>query len=256
MKTLTQQDITPLLPQRRPDSHKGENGRVLIISGHSEFSGAAVLAGLGALNSGADLVKLHIPEVNIEATRSYQPEFIVRGFEGDVFRVVTGVRDWLDEADCVVIGAGSKPEPEFLEAVSEMLLEDKFFVLDASAILALKKDNSKVLITPHAKEFESFSGVKTNILLKGQVDTITSVDGEAFENKTGHAGMTVGGSGDVLAGLCGGLIAQGLSAFEAAQVGAFLLGKAGEKLAEKEGDAYSARDLANQLSKIFSQLSS
>ncbi len=256
MKVITQEDVQTTLPRRRSDSHKGENGRVLIISGHSEFSGAAVLAGMGALYSGADLVKLYVPEVNVEVSRKHCPEFIVRGFPGDVFeeKHIDGVRDWLDEADCVVIGPGSKPEPGFLDACEKLLEEDKLFVLDSSAIFALKKDAKKVLVTPHTNEYEKFSKVTTNILLKGQVDTIMSYEGDVVSNKTGDPGMTVGGSGDVLAGLCASMIAQGLNPFEAAQVAAFMLGKAGEKLSENNANAYSAKDLAQSLPKIFSQL--
>ncbi|OIP80752.1 NAD(P)H-hydrate dehydratase [Candidatus Peregrinibacteria bacterium CG22_combo_CG10-13_8_21_14_all_44_10] len=256
MEVITEDKVRALIPVREPASHKGENGRVLLISGHSEFPGATVLAGMGALYSGADLVRIHAPDDNVSTIRSYCPEFIVRGFGGDVFlkNHLPEIADWISESDVIVVGMGSKPEPEFLKAITQLLAADKLFVLDSSAIFALQNDASNVLITPHAGEFAKFSGVRTNILLKGQVDTITSYGGDTAHNKTGHAGMTVGGSGDVLAGLCGSMMSQGLNPFDAAQVAAFTLGKAGEKLSETKWNAYSAYDLAYELPKIFAQL--
>ncbi|EKD48174.1 MAG: carbohydrate kinase, yjef related protein, partial [uncultured bacterium] len=117
--------------------------------------------------------------------------------------------------------------------------------------------NENIVITPHKGEFERFFHAEDvakiakkysiNILLKGLTDTIASSNGEISLNKTGNAGMTVGGSGDVLAGVCGGLMAQGLSPFSAAQSGAFLLGKAGDNLKMRKDFCYTAKDLAEEI---------
>jgi len=257
-----------MLPKRKLDSHKGENGRVLIVSGFSEYSGAAVLAGMGALYSGADLVKIFVPNCNLGVTRSYCPEFIVRGYEGDLFKpeLLPHIADWISWANCIVVGPGSLKEIRFVNAVKELLKSDNKLVLDASAIMALEhgKQYPNVLITPHAKEFKDFAGVfpdahfvqkvakdfSVNVLLKSRVDLIASHEGEIRTNKTGNPGMTVGGSGDVLAGLCGGLIAQGLNPFNAACAGAYTIGAAGDSLEKKKGYSYTAKNLAEKIPEV------
>lgn len=275
-KVLTKKEVSKMLPKRRSDSHKGDNGRVLIISGFSEYSGATVLAGMGALYGGADLVKIFVPFCNVAVTRSYCPEFIVRGYEGDLFRheIIQHIADWILWADCIVIGPGSLKEVRFVNAVKELLktcgnqepLRFPALVLDSSAIMALEhgKKYPNVLITPHAKEFKDFAGVfpdahfvqkvakdfSVNVLLKSRIDLICSHEGELRANSTGNQGMTVGGSGDVLAGLCGGLIAQGLSPFNAGCAGAYMIGTAGDLLEEKFGYRYTAVDLAKKLSSV------
>jgi len=259
MKTISVSDIKPMLSLREPDSHKGQNGRILIIGGHSEFSGAHVLSGMGALYSGCDLVRLFVPECNVAVARGYCPEFIVRGYRGDSLKpeFLKDIEDFIKDSDCVVVGPGSKPEEDFLQAVKELLQSNLKFVLDSNAIPALSDSGKNVLITPHKAEFERFFGKEeindvakkhsVNVLLKGQVDLIASASGEVVANKTGNAGMTVGGSGDVLAGLCGGFMAQGLKPFDAGKLATFLLGKAGDTLKMRKDFCYTAKDLAEEI---------
>lgn len=251
MKVLDENDVIQLLPKRKSASHKGENGRVLIISGSAIYSGAAILAGMGALHSGADLIKIFVPEENVEAVRSHSPEFIVRGFSGKIFesKFIPEIQDWIEEADCILAGMGSEHKDEFISGVKDLLkIPGEKFVLDSNAIFALEEESEDVLITPHATEFKEFSWVAVNALITGATDKIISNGGEVVFNKTGSSGMTVGGSGDVLAGVCGGLIAQGLTPFDAAKVGAYFLGKTGEKLEKTKGFSFSAEDLATELS--------
>jgi NAD(P)H-hydrate epimerase len=175
----------------------------------------------------------------------------------------------------VVIGPGMGDRPETLRTVKYLIEHLEIpTILDASAIQVLEMLDKMPLkqplvITPHHTEFEKLTGksfkiqdpkdhkirvirtlandLKINILLKGPIDIIASEDGQVEENETGNAGMTVGGSGDVLSGLVAGLLAQGLTPFDACSTGAYVLGKAGDRLFKIKGYAYTSSDLAQEI---------
>lgn len=269
--------VSKLLPKRLPASHKGDNGRVLIIGGSLEYFGAPILAGLGALYSGADLVYLFVPECNFDVARSLYPDFIVRSFQGEFLtsRVTPQIIEFGKNVDSVLIGPGLGNNEKTIEAVMDIVKNLHIStVLDADAIPALKKIEKfpleqSIVVTPHGNEFENLvdrdivvkeedaksiillrslsMDLHINVLLKGHIDYISSEEGVVDKNITGNAGMTVGGTGDVLAGFVASLLARRLEPFDAARCAAFYAGKAGDLLKKQKGYCYSASDLAMML---------
>jgi NAD(P)H-hydrate epimerase len=264
-------DVVVNLPERRREAHKGDYGRVLIIGGSLEYHGAPLLSALAALNAGVDIVYLAVPEVNFEATRGFSPEFIVRKYEGEYFstEAISEIEALLAGVDCVLIGPGLEVREETTRGVVELLKRcSKPCIVDADALKALREklpiQGSELVLTPHAGEFYALTGerlpqeleerveivrkwstqLESVILLKGSVDIISSREGEVKLNETGNPGMTVGGTGDVLAGLVASLIAQGMSAFPAACSAAFINGYAGDMLLEEKGYAFTAGEVA------------
>lgn len=271
-------------PKRDPYSHKGMNGRVLVIAGSLDFHGAAIFTAWGALNSGADLVTLVVPECNFEVSRNFSPDLIVRKYPGEYLssRGQEMILAMAAKSDVIVLGPGLGDRTETMRTL-KYLVEHVGIptVLDATAIQVLEMLDKMPLkqsltITPHHAEFEKLTGkpfkisdpsdhkvriirtlandLKINILLKGPIDIIAGDDGRVEENLTGNAGMTTGGSGDVLAGLVAGLIGQGLTPFDACSGGAFVLGSAGDKLFKLKGYAYKASDLAQEIPYIVKDI--
>lgn len=279
LKTI--KNIKGLIPKRDPASHKGQNGRVLIVGGSIDYYGAPVLAGLGALYSGADLVHLYVPECNFDVTRSMYPDFIVKKYAGERLseRAAAEIVKYGKNMDSVLIGPGLGDGETVVEGVLEIIKNLHIpTVLDANAISALKSVEKfplqqRMVITPHHNEFRNLidreidvedkdsksiillrsisMDLHINVLLKGPRDYISSEEGYVEVNNTGNAGMTVGGSGDVLAGVVATLLAQRLEGYDAARAAAFLLGKAGDKLKKKKGFNYSSSDLAFMLPEVM-----
>jgi ADP-dependent NAD(P)H-hydrate dehydratase / NAD(P)H-hydrate epimerase len=276
VKEVKTGDVKKLFPKRDSASHKGMNGRVMIVGGSKEFYGAPILSALGALYGGADLVYLFVPECNFNVSRSMYPDLIVRSYPGDYFdlKAVTPVLDFSRNCDSILLGPGMGERDATYDALLKIVKGlDIPTVLDAGAIQTFQKikevPRQQIVLTPHHNEFETLTGkdikisgtlsskvvllrtlatdLKINILLKGPADIIASEAGEIVSNTTGNAGMTVGGSGDVLSGFLTSLIAQGAGPFPACQIAAHLLGKAGDDLMKQKGFAFSASDLAFEL---------
>lgn len=274
LKEIKRRDIRELLPNRDSQSHKGQNGKVLVVGGSIDYSGAPILAGLGALYGGADLVYLYVPECNFDCTRSFYPDFIVKKFPGDYLseRAAAQIIEFGKDCDSVLIGPGLSSNEKVIEGVLEIVKNLHLpTVLDADAILVLKKIDKfplqqPIIVTPHLNEFNDLvdrevvvsekdtksvillrslsMDLHINVLLKGPTDFVSSDEGNVEINVTGNAGMTVGGSGDVLAGLTATLFAQGLEGFDAAKCAAYLMGAAGDYLKKSKGYGFSASDLA------------
>ncbi len=270
-----------MLPRRDPNSHKGQNGRVLIIGGSIDYSGAPILAGLGALHSGCDLVYLLVPECNFDVSRSFYPDFIVRKYPGNYVntRTIDAAAELLNKVDCVLLGPGVTEDPESLRIMTRIVQKTPcHIVLDAEAIpviaqlglisgSTMTEHPHRYTITPNlaemdeiieaalpenpeeqAKMVEDFAkkwGI--TILLKRPHDVIAAPEKPTCINNTGNAGMTVGGSGDVLSGLVASLIAQKLMPYEACQCAAYMLGSAGDELLKQKSYNYTATDLAQEL---------
>lgn len=249
--------------RRNPDAHKGMHGRILVIGG-GEYTGAPALASLAAYASGADIVTTAVPESIRSIVASFSPNLIVRGLKGDYISMKN-----LDEAvelakkhDVVVVGMGVGRNDEFKDFVAELLKDVKKAVLDADGIIRDIPEGVECIITPHKGEFKKLFGepseenvVKTAkklgcvILLKSKVDLIT--DGIRLKrNTSGNAGMTVGGTGDVLAGICGALLCCD-DAFHTACASAFLNGFAGDLCYEKYGYNFTATDLIKEIPIAF-----
>lgn len=250
--------------KRSKSSHKGDNGRVLILGGNELYHGAPILAGLGAEKSGADLVYLMVPSNQQHLARSFSMNMIVESFSGKFLRAqdVQKALDWCEKVDVLVVGNGLGEKPQTLRAVRKILQKSRCkVVIDAAALsafaeLAPLSGNRDIVITPHQGELERMGiqasekalqaaakQLQATIVLKGPEDLIVSPEGKTHVNKTGHPVMTKGGTGDVLAGLIGGLMAQGLSGFEAAKKATEDWGKVGEYVAEQKGLEVTIQEL-------------
>ena len=245
---------------REKDSHKGENGKVAVIGGSVDYTGAPALSAQAALRTGADLVKILTSEKVKEVVSGYSENLIVEGYEGKYFgepsmQKAERLDDW---ADVLVVGPGiGCARQDLLKEFLERSNTPK--VIDAEAIqTAIRSNVSGAVFTPHTGEaeliekkydnMESFIEMKNDVtvLLKGPDDRIYS--GEGLEEvSAGHPGMTVGGTGDVLTGIVAELIAQGMSKKEAAVKSAEINGKAGEKAAERYGEGLVATDLLEEI---------
>lgn len=277
---IKKSEIVKIFPRRDPNSHKGQNGRVLIIGGSLDYFGAPILAALGAYGSGADLVYLLVPECNFDVSRSFYPDFIVRKYPGNFVnsRTLDAACEILPKVDCVLIGPGVSEDPESLRVITRIVQKTECqVVLDAEAIPAIaelglpsqsgEENPPRFTITPNRAEMDEITegtlphdpeeevkvvenfAKKWNvtILLKKPHDIIVSPGRQTRLNETGNAGMTVGGSGDVLSGCVASLIAQGIAPYEACLCAAYLLGTAGDNLFRQKGFNFIATDLALEL---------
>ena len=254
-----------LFPKFNSNKHKGQNGKVAIIGG-GEYAGAPSIAGMGAYRSGVDLVHVFVPSNNYNQVSAFAPELLVHKMDGEF--ITKSIVDILrsHNFDSVVIGPGMGKRQASLEAVNEIIDNFDNLVIDADAISNYKFNNKNILLTPHKGELSRL-GVEPNkeqlmqfsinsgvtLLFKGKIDYIT--DGINFKmNSTGHPRMAVGGTGDLLAGVCGGLMGRGLSAFEAGRLASYVIGLAGEKCFEENGPGFIPSDLALSVSKIFGKI--
>jgi len=276
-------DLTLAIPRRETTSHKGDNGTVLVVGGSIKYSGAPVLASRAALRTGSDLVITCIPSIIADTVRSDSPNMIVRELEGDYLSSnhIPEILEIFDKFDTMVLGPGMSDNPQSIKFVKELLDKvpsDKPIIIDADALKALS-DNLTILkekpivLTPHKGEFKIVFGEalkerwqdqiqvvleKTkkydcSLILKGKYDIIC--DGAKYRiNRTGHAGMTVGGTGDVLAGVLGSICAVNSNLFRAACAASYLTGKAGEFAAEDFGNSLLATDVIEKIPEILSQI--
>ncbi|MGZ7134578.1 MAG: NAD(P)H-hydrate dehydratase [Methanobacterium sp.] len=265
------------LKMRELSSHKGNNGTVLVIGGSQDYSGAPTLAGLSAFKSGVDLVYVACPESVAPTIRSYSPDLIVNTLYHDfiIEEDVNKILELSKKADSLVIGCGIGREEETESALNEFVGEiQKPMVIDADALklldLDIIREKNEVIVTPHSAEFKALFGIEMPqnledkietiskaadenncvVLLKGVLDIISN-DKKTRLNKTGNPGMTVGGTGDCLAGLTGGLLAKGHDAFEAACLGAYINGRAGDMASQKYEYHFMASDMIKYIDDAF-----
>ncbi|MFC7324431.1 NAD(P)H-hydrate dehydratase [Halorubrum rutilum] len=253
---------------RDPDSHKGENGEVLVVGG-GPYTGAPSLAARAALRAGADLVRVACPETVAREVQGYSADLIVRGLPGDRLGPahVDRVRELAAANDVVVLGPGLGDDDGARAFARELLAAyDGRAVVDADALRAVPEadTDAELVCTPHQGELVGMGGETASdpderaalvrsfaadlghtLLVKGAVDVVS--DGDAVRlNRTGNPGMTVGGTGDVLAGAVGALAAV-TDPFRAAAVGAHVNGLAGDAAAEAFGNGLAATDLPDRL---------
>jgi len=258
-------------PIPKTDSHKGQNGRLLIIGG-GPYIGAPAMAGMAAFRVGADLVHIATPKPSFVPIAAMTPDFIMHQTSGDVLTEndVAGLLELSKKVDAVLIGPGLGTAEETMKAVRGFVNGcKKPIVVDADGITAVSSipimpDN--VTITPHHREFAAFFGkeydneVETikrmsgernvTVLLKGADDIIAQC-GRVRINTTGTPAMTVGGTGDVLAGIVSGLLAKGMSSFDSACVGAYICGTAGEYAYMEYSYGMMATDVINEIADVL-----
>lgn len=261
-RILDHNAVLSILPDRDPWGHKGSFGKILLLCGSRGFTGAAYLSAMGALRTGAGLTFLGVPEgiYAIEAVKLNEPVvFPLPDEDGKLSAdAIPEILHRLPNMDAVLIGPGLGQSAGTLEVVKAVLNHAECpVVLDADGInvIAAHKDivrgrTAPTIVTPHDGEFTRLGGkigldrmasakwlaedLGCIVLLKGHETCIT--DGKTcFLNRTGNPGMAVGGSGDVLAGIIVSLLGQHIAPLEAAAVGAWLHGAAGDLCAAELG---------------------
>ena len=271
--------LRPFLLYRNDDTHKGDYGHLLIVAGCQTMPGAAVLATGAAVRSGCGLVTLHSTSRALQAVVGRFPSAMLSEEPGEAFSRVPVP---MDRYTAIAVGPGLGRRPETEEALLMLLGAAKRrsvpVVIDADALNILSEvpDWQEYLpehavLTPHlgelrrlvpfekgheeeaARELCSKSG--SVVVMKGFHTKIFTPDGACLVNTTGNPGLAKGGSGDVLTGLLGGLLARGYAAPDAAALAVWLHGFAGDLLTqERTAEAYASMDLVDVLYKGFKEL--
>ncbi|MDQ7797879.1 MAG: NAD(P)H-hydrate dehydratase [Candidatus Edwardsbacteria bacterium] len=275
------------LPARKPDAHKGSCGTVLVLAGSAGMTGAAGLASNSAMRSGAGLVCLGVPESLNDILEAKLTEVITKPLPETRNRTLSlaaleRILKLIDKADSMVIGPGLSGHPETAELVRTAVKSIKIpAVLDADGLNALAArpellgSAANLVLTPHYGELsrllktdispikrqplkyalEAARRFNQTVVLKGAPTVTALPEGRAWINSTGNSGMATAGSGDVLAGLIGGLLAQGLSAERAAVLGVYLHGLAGDlAAADKTEYCLLAGDIIDHFPRAFKKI--
>lgn len=276
---LNHDQVLRLLPDRDPRAHKGNFGKILLLCGSRGYTGAAALAAMGSLRSGAGLVYLAVPECiyEIEAVKLTEAIVLPLPSRDGTYAVEAAqeVRALLATMDAVLIGPGMGQSEGALAVLEEVL--DHFdgpIVVDADGLnlmathkVLLRRRNGPTVLTPHEGEFKrlapDFQGDRLSsavefanehgciLVLKGH-ETLITDSAVSYRNSTGNPGMAVGGSGDVLAGMIVSLLGQGIEPLQAAALGAWLHGAAGDLSAERLGQyAMLPTDLLEDLPRLM-----
>jgi len=267
------------LQNRKKSSHKGDNGKVLIIGGSIDYSGAPTLSGLSAISSGSDLVYVLSPESASLAIKFSSPDLIVHSLKGDYLNLnhLDDILEFVKKVDAILIGPGAGLNEDTGKLFNILVSKiKKPIVLDADALklvdISLISKKEDIILTPHLYEFKEFfsnfnlddlkldmvdfnkvnenisvfqeivSSINGTVLIKGKDDLILKNDKFKI-NKTGNSGMTVGGTGDVLSGLVLSLISQGLNVFDSGVIASYLNGKAGDIAKLEKGYGFLASDI-------------
>ncbi len=259
MKPVTSADLKDLyIPP--PGSHKGQNGRLLLIGGSHLFHAASLWA-LEVASRIVDLVHYASVPENNELVQKIKSEF-----RDGIVIPRNDIDSYIEEDDAILIGPGMTRDDETKELTDRLLktYPHKQWVIDAGALQMLDVSliPKNAILTPHHGEFEkAFDGAKVEdiaekyqciILLKGPTDIVCSPT-ECRMVEGGNAGMTKGGTGDVLAGLVAALACKN-DPFLAAIAGSFINKKAGDTLASKVGPFFNASDLAHQIPQTMKEL--
>jgi hydroxyethylthiazole kinase-like uncharacterized protein yjeF len=267
---LDADDVAGLVAQPTGDTDKYRRGVLGVAAGSDTYTGAAVLAVGGALAAGAGMVRYAGTGRAAELVRQRWPEAVVTAVEpGDGEGVLAAgrVQAW-------VVGSGSGTDEAAAALVEAVLGTDVPVLVDADALTVVarhpewvRRRSAPTVLTPHAGEFARLLGVEreevearrltlarqaaadldATVLLKGSTTLVAGPDGAVRVNSTGTAYLATAGSGDVLSGVCGSLLAGGLDALDAASVGAFLHGMAGLLAVSEPAAPVTAMDLIDML---------
>jgi len=253
-------------------AYKGEYGRVLLVGGSKEYVGAVALTGLAALRSGCDWVTIAAPEKVSWAINALSPDLVTYKCKGEYLSEAhyKNILQLAAKHDVVIIGNGLGLGKSTIALVKKLVKQlsriKKAMVIDADALKVINlKTIDHAVLTPHAKEFalllkhaklteKTFQHqLKQNIVIrKGPVDKIVSKH-KIYLNKTGNERMSVAGTGDVLAGLVGGFLAQGCTPLQSSINAAYINGKVADQLKRSKKYAYIASDIVKDLKKIKMQ---
>lgn len=280
-------DVWMAIPPRQIGSHKGQNGRLLIIGGGSQYVGAPALTGMSALRSGTDLVTIAAPSDVAKILNSFSPDLITSHLPGADLdsEALPIIEQELDKATGVVMGPGLGMTPDTKSAIIDIMkiisndYSEVPVLLDADGLKIVSKNpellrKTNSVLTPHAGEFKILSGselpkenrkrstkvsevaddLDSPVILKSHTDICAAPGGKVVLNDTGNPGMTVGGTGDVLAGIIGGLLSRGADPFRAGVAGAFLCGLAGDLCNQDMGYEFTASDVKDKIPIAISEV--
>jgi NAD(P)H-hydrate epimerase len=285
MKEVTK---IPELPARAADAHKGDFGKVCIVAGSMGMSGAAAIAGRAALRAGAGLVRVATPGSVLPIVASVEPSFTtIRLAEDSAGRIsakaISAILDAAGDNDVLAFGPGVGVSSELRRVLEALLKQEGLrLVIDADGLNNLAKMKNwtsrlraELILTPHPGEMkrlweglfrEEMPGerqeqagrlserTKSVVVLKG-AGTVVSDGERVYVNKTGNPGMATAGSGDVLTGVIAALAGQGLGNFEAAVLGVYVHGWAGDIAAQKFGQvSLMTTDIIDCLPEAFLKL--
>ncbi|MBR5736885.1 MAG: NAD(P)H-hydrate dehydratase [Bacteroidales bacterium] len=280
-KTIDIELLSNIVKRRENDSHKGDYGHLMIVAGCERMPGAAVLATGAALKSGCGLVTLHSTGRAVQAVVNNYPSAMLSEDPAKHFSAIPDLD--IRNYSAIATGPGLGKEPETRKALAGLLSAARKkkipTVLDADALNILSESDCWMklvpegsILTPHLGElkrlFPSENGdIPDSVIIqfcketasvlvkKGYHTKVFTPSGECLVNMTGNPGMAKGGSGDVLTGLTGGLLARGYSPADAAAIGVWIHGYAGDLLtAGFTTEAYCSRDLIDYLWKGFALL--
>jgi NAD(P)H-hydrate epimerase len=276
---IDQELISAIYRPRNRFAHKGDFGHALIVAGSYGKTGAAVLCAKACLRSGAGLTTVHSPRAGYAILQSAVPEAMVSSDPNSY--IITKIEEDIAKFNCIGLGPGIGTASETKEFLKQFFTNyKKPVVLDADAlnIMAAEKDLlNKIpagsILTPHPKEFARLFGETKDdlqrmelaqqkakelnmvIVLKGHHTLIATPGGKAYFNNTGNAGMAKGGSGDVLTGIVTALLGQYNDTVEAALLGVYLHGLAGDVAAEKfSEESMTAGDIVDSLGEAFNKI--
>ena len=281
-------DILKTIYKKRPSEvHKYDYGLLLVIGGSEFYSGSPALAAMAAFKSGVDMVYIIAPKRAADIIASFSPDLAAHPLKGEylsrehlsrLIQMTESAKIVAHEKVAVVIGGGTGRTEETQKVIFDYLSQVSIpVVVDADAIYAIAKKPEVIfqkpfLITPHSSEFFVLTGkdvknppqkeriklvkqearrLGTTILLKGKVDIISNGK-EVALNETGSPYLSVGGTGDTLAGISGAILARGFEAFVAAQGAAFINGRAGEIVAKIRKEGILATDLIEAIPEVLS----
>lgn len=287
-RLTTAQFVKSILPPRKVDSHKGSFGRILTVAGSMGMSGAAVLASKSALRTGAGLsvlatAKSLVPHLPCEELIYHALDDTAEGTIST--KALAEIQGQLSLANAVVLGPGLSENAESIKLVQTLItVIEGHCVIDADGLNAIAHDTTvwpsqanRFVLTPHPKELarlikSTSAEVQANritmvrkaaeqfgctVVLKGAHTLVANERQQIYINPTGNSGMATAGSGDVLSGIIGGLLAQGMNSFHAAIAGVYIHGLAGDLAAEAIGKAgIVATDIMNFVPTALSVLES
>jgi hydroxyethylthiazole kinase-like uncharacterized protein yjeF len=282
----TPEDVARWLPKRPPDAHKGLCGRVFVVAGSVGMTGAAAMAGMAALRAGAGLVTVGVPASLNDVLEGKLTEVMTMPLpecDGRALSLAAEepILEMAASAEACIIGPGLSLVEETQELVRRLVAQiDGPLVIDADAITALSEDTRRLsgreaptVLTPHPGEMsrlvakpidiiqadrvtaalECAEALGSVVLLKGAGSVAAAPGGTAYVNPTGNAGMASGGTGDVLSGLLGGLLGQGMPPLEASAAAAYVHGLAGDVAAAGSERALVAGDVLDALPQAFAE---
>ena len=275
----------PRLSARKADSNKGDYGHALLIGGSRGMTGAVALAGMAALRGGAGLVTIATADTCLDTVAAIEPSYMTASLpcdsEGRIAATAdVSINSLAERATAIGCGPGIGRSEDLTQLVSHLYVQlNQPAVFDADALFALAQNPGVLsggggprILTPHQGEFARLlNSAETDrtqleveavefatrhqliLVLKGHRTLVT--DGtRSYRNQTGNPGMATGGCGDVLTGVITALLCQGLDAFDAAQLGVYVHGLAGDLAARRLGEtSLIARDLVDALPEVFRQ---